>query len=389
MMVSSKGRWIILAFVLNSLSSCKSLKIAVIGAGASGLAAAKNAIEQGHIVDVFEKTGQLGGIWYYTDDVGFDEYDVEIHTPMYKQLSATTPCEWMEFPGFDFQCETETHPDRESVWNYLHAYATYYNITNRLFLHRKVENVRLMSNGEWEVFVKNMPDNKQLEKHTYDHIFICSGVASNPRIPTFRDLNLFEGLKIHSRFYREPETFRGKNVLIIGSGASSLDITRQLKGVARKVVKSTHSTIAPTASPGSIIIFKGEVRRFGKNAVKFKDGSWEKISVVIFATGYLFDYPFLDSTNSGIVTNGVYVAPLYRQILNIENPTMAFVGIPTCVRQNPMYDLQARFALKFWTGVKQLPSIDHMMEDANRVANRNHPHKLGLYQAQYFDELDI
>ncbi|XP_031634190.1 dimethylaniline monooxygenase [N-oxide-forming] 5-like [Contarinia nasturtii] len=388
MMVSSKVRWIILAFVLNSLSSCKALKIAVIGAGASGLAAAKNAIEQGHIVDVFEKTGQLGGIWYYTDDIGFDEYEVEIHTPMYNQLSkTTTPYEWMQFPGFVFPDGTAMYPDREAVWNYLHAYATYYNITNRLFLHHKVEKVRLMSNGEWKVFVRNMPDNKQLEKHTYDRIFVCSGVASNPRIPNFRSIDKFEGLKIHSRFYRNPETFTGEDVLIIGSGASGVDITRQLIGHARKIIQSSSNPVKQTQD--SPVIFKGEVGRFGKNSVEFKDGSRAKISVVIFATGYLFDYPFLDSKNSGIVTNGTYVGPLYKQILNIQHPTMAFVGIPTCYKHNPMYDLQARFALKYWTGVIYLPSYDHMEEDANICSQRPYPHLLGTHQEEYLAEINI
>lgn len=62
------------------------LDIVVIGAGASGLASAKNAIEQGHNVDIFEKTGVLGGVWFYTDETGKDEYGVEIHTPMYMKL---------------------------------------------------------------------------------------------------------------------------------------------------------------------------------------------------------------------------------------------------------------------------------------------------------------
>lgn len=62
------------------------LNIAVIGAGAAGLASAKNALEQGHNVVIYEKSGQIGGIWWYTEEIDEDEYGVPIHTPMYHEM---------------------------------------------------------------------------------------------------------------------------------------------------------------------------------------------------------------------------------------------------------------------------------------------------------------
>lgn len=49
-------------FKLNEQTTSK-LKIGVIGSGAAGLPSAKNALEQGHKVTVYEQTGQIGGIW--------------------------------------------------------------------------------------------------------------------------------------------------------------------------------------------------------------------------------------------------------------------------------------------------------------------------------------
>lgn len=62
------------------------LKIAVIGAGPSGLCAAKHSLDYKYDVTVFEKASQIGGTWVYTDQVGKDEYGLPVHTSMYKGL---------------------------------------------------------------------------------------------------------------------------------------------------------------------------------------------------------------------------------------------------------------------------------------------------------------
>lgn len=81
--------WTILTLsfeILSAQASPNRLKIAIIGAGAAGLASAKNAVEKGHNVTIYEQSGALGGIWCYTDKIGKDNYGVPIHTPMYQGL---------------------------------------------------------------------------------------------------------------------------------------------------------------------------------------------------------------------------------------------------------------------------------------------------------------
>lgn len=63
-----------------------SLNIAVVGAGLSGLCAARYAANNGHHVVLFEQTAQLGGTWYYTDNIGTDKFGLDIHTSMYHDL---------------------------------------------------------------------------------------------------------------------------------------------------------------------------------------------------------------------------------------------------------------------------------------------------------------
>ena len=66
----------------------KKIRVAVIGAGAAGLAALRRIRERADIYDVtaFEQTGKVGGTWVYTDRVGTDENGLPIHASMYKNL---------------------------------------------------------------------------------------------------------------------------------------------------------------------------------------------------------------------------------------------------------------------------------------------------------------
>ncbi|KAI8426008.1 hypothetical protein MSG28_004984 [Choristoneura fumiferana] len=60
----------------------------VIGAGAAGLCAARHLLAEPSVsaVDVLEQAGQVGGTWVYTEDTGYDDFGLPIHTSMYKSL---------------------------------------------------------------------------------------------------------------------------------------------------------------------------------------------------------------------------------------------------------------------------------------------------------------
>lgn len=61
-------------------------RIVVVGAGPSGLCAAKHSISNGYDVVVYEQTAQLGGTWVYTDRVGHDDHGLPIHSSMYQNM---------------------------------------------------------------------------------------------------------------------------------------------------------------------------------------------------------------------------------------------------------------------------------------------------------------
>lgn len=71
---------------VNNNEKSHKLNIAVIGAGVAGLVSAKQSLGHGYNVTVFEQECELGGIWFYTDEIGKNKFGHNIHTSSYKNL---------------------------------------------------------------------------------------------------------------------------------------------------------------------------------------------------------------------------------------------------------------------------------------------------------------
>ncbi|XP_031633829.1 dimethylaniline monooxygenase [N-oxide-forming] 3-like [Contarinia nasturtii] len=406
------AKCVLLVFIFGFLSGCSALNIAVIGAGPSGIVSAKNAIDQKHNVTIFEKTGTLGGVWYYTEETGTDEYGVEIHTAMYRDLRTNLPKQLMEFPNYSYPNDTRSFPSHDVILKYLNSYAEKFHVKERIRFHHLVDKVSFNKSGKWHVTVlrKNLPKTKQTETHEFDAVFVCSGINFEKRIPKINGAKKFKGTTLHSRDYRTPEAFIGKDVvLVIGQGPSGYDIAWQLDNIGVQVI---HSSYQPMSSAQKIVGMAAKlcskaclneyqtpdcrsdseysnVSHFkGENQVVFHDGSHENISVVIYATGYKFSYPFLDKS-VGIHVKDNYVEPLYLHVLNIQHPTMAFIGLAHGGVHFRMYDLQARFALKFVSGAEPLPSKKEMQQFSHAISYNKKPHSLGSQRKGYYFGLAV
>ena len=63
-------------------------KVCVVGAGASGLCAARllSALSPQPEIKVFERTEQIGGVWVYSDEPDINQDGVVVHGRMYKGM---------------------------------------------------------------------------------------------------------------------------------------------------------------------------------------------------------------------------------------------------------------------------------------------------------------
>ncbi|KAK5649036.1 hypothetical protein RI129_003928 [Pyrocoelia pectoralis] len=365
------------------------MKVAIIGAGVSGLTSLKYLKESGHECDVLEQTDQLGGTWVYTDKYGMDD-ELSIHRVMYKDLVTNIPKELMQLPDFPYPTHVEdSYISRQEVLKYIRDFASKFDLEKHIHYNAKVTKVE-PNDEQWIVRVMDV-ETKEQRSECYDAVFICNGSFLHARTPSIEGQNLFQGLQMHSRDYRTAELYENKKVLIIGGSFSACDISRQIAIVAKNVCISYWNTIPENIAN---VIIKPGVKRLYNTGALFVDGSKENFDVILYCTGYKHFYPFL-TKECGISVEDNFVRHLYKHIINIERPSLYFIGLPTFVPVFPMCDTQVRFAVaaldkKFVPPSKQAMRKD-LDEDINKMKNKNVPqrhfHDIGFGVTEYYADL--
>jgi cation diffusion facilitator CzcD-associated flavoprotein CzcO len=97
-------------------------------------------------------------------------------------------------------------------------------------------------------------------------------------------------------------------------------------------------------------------------SVRFSNGEIESgIDAIVFCTGYFYSFPFLRNLSPPVITDGSYARHLYEHILYIEDPTLAFLGIPQRVVPFPIAEAQSSYVARLWAGRLRMPSHDEML----------------------------
>ncbi|XP_054021432.1 flavin-containing monooxygenase 3 [Dryobates pubescens] len=213
-------------------------RVAVVGAGVSGLAATKCCLEEGLEPTCFERSEDVGGLWYYTNKA--EEGRASIYRTVFTNSCKEMSC----YPDFPFPDDHPNYMHNTRLHHYLCKYAEHFGLLRHIQFKTLVTKVRKHPNfsvtGQWEVVTQR--DGKE-ETSAFDAVMVCSGHQVYPNLPLadFPGIETFKGCYFHSREYKEPEKFRGKKVLVIGLGNSGSDIAVELSTVASQVYLSTRS----------------------------------------------------------------------------------------------------------------------------------------------------
>jgi len=375
------------------------LSVAVIGAGAAGLCAARHLSAHPRVrATVYEQSSSVGGTWVFTENIGKDQNGLPVHSSMYKNLRTNLPKEVMAFPDFPFPENKETSFIHHSeVLEYLETYEKHFGVDKHIkfnTLVSKVNPVLSEENTKWEVTTECLKT-KEVETNLYDSVMVCNGHYSVPVVPKIPGIEKFSGSFIHSHDYRIPEAYQGDSVLILGGGASGTDICIELSHHAAQVYLAHNNPLLTTRLPPNVAQVRGVQSCIGPGAFLLTDGSKVQCSAVILATGYEYTFPFL-SESCKITVENRRVQALYKHLVSVEHPSMCFIGIPLQICPFPQFDLQIRYFVKLITGQVKLPTKAEMYADSeqemewkknNLQMPEKYFHKMGALQWKYNKEI--
>uniref|UniRef100_A0A251TRB9 Flavin-containing monooxygenase n=1 Tax=Helianthus annuus TaxID=4232 RepID=A0A251TRB9_HELAN len=274
----------------------RSLKVAVIGAGVAGLAAARELQRESLQVVVFEKSHQLGGTWAYdarveSDLLGVDPNRDVVHSSAYKSLKTNVPRVLMSFTDFKFgekvYGDPRMYPGHVEVLKFLTDFASHFELTELIRFNTLVTRVEVDDSDITE-FVVESNTNGVISVEVFDAVVVCNGHNTQPRLATdIPGIKTWSRKQMHSHNYRVPEPFRDQ-VIVIGSGPSAVDISRDIATVAKEVHMSSRSPLVKVAKSDKFnnMWQHSKIEYISKDGlITFQDGFSIDADIILHCTG--------------------------------------------------------------------------------------------------------
>ncbi len=187
-------------------------KVIVIGAGASGLCAAANLKAAGVPFEVFERRAAVGGVWQDNRYPG-----AGVDTPNHLYSFSFAPYDWSQY----FVLRDELHA-------YFNQVADDFGLRPHIRFNTDVVIAAWDAKRQlWDVKVKN-PDGSTTT-HSANVLISAAGIFNPPAFPDIPGLDSFTGEKWHSAEWPAGKTVAGKRVLMIGNGATGMQIGPEIQ----------------------------------------------------------------------------------------------------------------------------------------------------------------
>jgi hypothetical protein len=176
-------------------------KIAVIGAGLTGVSSAAHCVGHGFDVKIFEarsKEKGLGGIWSRVNSTSA----LQIHSIMFRFHPSV---KW-----------NTAYPTQENIKEQIASVWKLYGLDKKTVFDTPITSVKKNSSGRWII------NDNEAEHGTFDGIIAAVGSCGDPQMPHLPDHEQFGGPTFHSSEL-DGKDVKGKKVLIIGGGASAVE----------------------------------------------------------------------------------------------------------------------------------------------------------------------
>lgn len=393
-------------------------RVAVIGAGSSGLPVAKALWEAGAPFTVFETSDRVGGNWVFKNKNGMSS--------AYRSLHINTSRERMQYADWPMPADYPDFPHHSLIARYFDGYVDHFGFRHKIRFETGVARVARPPGARagWLVTTDRG------DTAPYDVVAIASGHHWDPRWPEPPYPGRFDGIQLHSHHYvdpTDPHDLRGKRVVVVGMGNSAMDLACELsrEGTAARVWLSArrgawviphywfgkpldqllalpawtpypvrrrlaelayriavgdptrfglprpdhrlgeaHPTIStellPRLGRGDLAVKPG-IARLDGGRVHFTDGSVEDVDAIVWCTGYKVSFPFLDPAIASAPDNDL---PLFFRVFKPGLDDLAFIGLLQPLGAiMPLAEAQAKWLVELLDGSYRLPD-DRAMQAA-------------------------
>ncbi|WP_328558681.1 flavin-containing monooxygenase [Streptomyces coelicoflavus] len=206
------------------------MRVCVIGAGLSGLAVGHALKERGIPFVCLERAPDVGGIWR---EPGAGE-----RGPGYRTLHLNTAKQLTGYADFPMPESYPLYPRHDQVAAYLRSFAEWAGLLGHVEPRTEVVSVLRDPDGMWTV-VSRGADGEQTSRR-FEQVVVASGHHTDPALPDPlpAGADSFAGTILHSLDYRDGADFSGRRVVVVGLGASAVDIAADLSRHAEQTLLS-------------------------------------------------------------------------------------------------------------------------------------------------------
>ncbi len=218
----------------------------IVGAGLSGIGAAVHL--QTHSPNktyaILESRATLGGTWDLYRYPGIRS-DSDMHTL-----------------GYNFKPwkAAKAIADGPSILEYVEETADEHDVHKHIRFNRRLSGASWSSeDARWTLAVVATDGSAEVEPTTCNFMLMCSGYYSYdlPYQPHFEAEEEFEGVMFHPQLWPEDLDYKGKRVVVIGSGATAMTIIPSIADEVEHVTMLQRSPTYVVAFPDKDVIANG------------------------------------------------------------------------------------------------------------------------------------
>uniref|UniRef100_A0AC34Q3L2 Flavin-containing monooxygenase n=1 Tax=Panagrolaimus sp. JU765 TaxID=591449 RepID=A0AC34Q3L2_9BILA len=262
-------------------------RVAIVGAGASGLPAIRHAVLYGIEPVCFELTDGIGGLWRYKEK-NRNVKGISLSSVM-KTTVINSSKEMTAYSDFPPPAEAANFMHNREMLQYFEDYAKHYDLKRYIKFNHKVEKIERADNytstGKWKVVYLDEDNDSHTE--IFDGVLLATGHHAVPHWPkNYPGQSEFTGKLMHAHDYTDHRGFEDKTVVIVGIGNSGGDLAVELSRIAKQVYLDKTVVIVGIGNSGGDLAV--ELSRIAKQVyLVTRRGSW--ILNRLTDGGYPFD----------------------------------------------------------------------------------------------------